>query len=341
MAACLIALGSNLGDSAAILERAISELRATPAVFVRKRSRWFRTSPIGGPAGQEDFVNAAVRIETSLDAQQVHAVLREVETRLGRQRRRRWGARRVDLDLLLYADLVWQTSRLTIPHPRMAFRRFVLEPAAEVAADMRHPLIGWTVGELLAHLNSAVPYVALTGDAGSGKTALARQIAAAASLRLIEDPATARCDRSDRSEQHEPPEIQLLRRRAQRLNRDAWPRDSGAISDFWIGQSLVETRLRGAEVAAADRLWQCEASQSMPPKLLAWLAPPRIEAARASGRRRDAKEAAKATEAGVSERAAMWAEVVARYYRGPLLRLDSARPDWALLELTAAIEAMK
>src|SRR5581483_11224663 len=80
-----------------------------------------------------------------------------------------------------------ETPTLVVPHPRMAFRRFVLEPAAEIAGAWRHPTIGWTVDELLAHMNSAIPYLAITGPPGVGKTSLAASIARSTGARFIAD----------------------------------------------------------------------------------------------------------------------------------------------------------
>ena len=98
-----------------------------------------RDRPIGGPAGQEPFLNAAALLETSLPPAELLARLQRIELHLGRTRETRWAARTLDLDLLLYDNLVLNTPYLTLPHPRMAFRRFVLEPAAEVAPEMAHP----------------------------------------------------------------------------------------------------------------------------------------------------------------------------------------------------------
>jgi hypothetical protein len=106
--------------------------------------------------------------------------LHAVEQTLGRRRGQRWEARVLDLDLLLYDDRVIRTSDLTVPHPGLAYRRFVLEPAAEVAPDLRHPTIGWTVGRLLAHLNAAPNYVALRGSSRGERVSFAVELARAA-----------------------------------------------------------------------------------------------------------------------------------------------------------------
>ena len=192
MATTLIALGANLGDRQGNLQRAIALLDRPPVQRVVAHSRWFSTAAIGGPAGQAEFVNAAARVETSLSPLELLAVLREIEAELGRQRRERWAARCVDLDLLLFDDLILKTPELELPHPRMAFRRFVLEPAADVAADLLHPVIGWTMGQLLTHLNGAPNYLAITGLPGVGKTELAQAAAAATSSVFVADPAAER-----------------------------------------------------------------------------------------------------------------------------------------------------
>ncbi len=162
MARCLLALGSNLGDRRAILAQACAEIVKLPGCQLLARSRWHGTVPIGGKAGQGEFLNGAILLETTLEPQQLATALQQVETGLGRQRAERWDARTIDIDLLLYGQTVIDTAALTVPHPRMSFRKFVLEPAAEIAGHMLHPTSGWTIARLLAHLHHSSRYVVVT-----------------------------------------------------------------------------------------------------------------------------------------------------------------------------------
>jgi 2-amino-4-hydroxy-6-hydroxymethyldihydropteridine diphosphokinase len=191
MAHCLIALGSNLGDRAMQLQQATAELARLPATRLIARSRWRETAPIGGPRKQGPFLNAAVLISTSMVPAALHMELRRIELTLGRVRGERWGARSLDIDLLLYDVAVVQSAELTVPHPRMAYRRFVLEPAVEVAAWMVHPESGWTVGRLLDHLNHGSEVVAVAAaDVGTAK-AFASEIADRLSLPTPADNVSA------------------------------------------------------------------------------------------------------------------------------------------------------
>jgi pantoate--beta-alanine ligase len=160
MATCLIGLGSNLGDRATQLLSALSELRSLPQTRSFAASSLIETAPVGGPLGQGRFLNAAALLETALPPEELWTHLCRIEQRLGRERREpgeRWGPRTIDLDLLLYDQQIINTPSLSVPHPRMAERRFVLEPAAEIAPELMVPSSGRTIRDLLEKLGPPQP----------------------------------------------------------------------------------------------------------------------------------------------------------------------------------------
>ncbi|WP_406700222.1 2-amino-4-hydroxy-6-hydroxymethyldihydropteridine diphosphokinase [Singulisphaera sp. Ch08] len=178
MTQALIGLGSNLGDRRSNLESAINALAATPGVGVHAVSTFHETKPVGGPEGQGAFLNAAAALETELGAEPLLDLLNAVEARAKRVRAVRWGARTLDLDLLLYGSQIIQTSRLMVPHPRMALRRFVLAPLNEVATSAIDPMTVRSIGHLLANLDRRPSYLALHGIASPLKEAVFHQVAA-------------------------------------------------------------------------------------------------------------------------------------------------------------------
>jgi 2-amino-4-hydroxy-6-hydroxymethyldihydropteridine diphosphokinase len=147
-----IGLGSNLGDRRATLEGAIAALARTSGVHVQKVSSFHETEPVGGPPGQGKYLNAAAVIETDLDAHGLLRVLEAIEAQFGRIRSVHWGERTLDLDLLLFGEEIISTLELTVPHPRLRVRRFVLEPLAEVAPEAVDPVTKRTIADLLAAL---------------------------------------------------------------------------------------------------------------------------------------------------------------------------------------------
>lgn len=153
-----IAMGSNLGDRAGHLRRAMALLGETPGIRIVAVSSFHETAPVGD-ADQPVFLNAAAHLATTLPPRPLLEVLLGVERQLGRVRRpaERWGPRTIDLDLLLMDDLVVEEPGLTLPHPRLHERAFVLEPLAEIAAQAIHPVRRRSIKQLRDALRSALP----------------------------------------------------------------------------------------------------------------------------------------------------------------------------------------
>jgi 2-amino-4-hydroxy-6-hydroxymethyldihydropteridine diphosphokinase len=146
-----IGFGSNLGDRCKICLEAIDLLRAHPQITVERVSSFYKTEPVG-MADQDWFLNGVVRCNTTMTAESLLAVTAEIEQALGRVRHKRWGPRTLDLDLLLFDDIRHVSALLSIPHPRLHERRFVLVPLAELAPAWVHPVLAKTIQQLLTEL---------------------------------------------------------------------------------------------------------------------------------------------------------------------------------------------
>jgi len=144
---CTIALGSNLGDSLTILKEALKILGDTPGVVVQKCSSWYQTAPVGPP--QPDYLNACALMKVQLTPLELLERLLGIEAKFGRVRQERNGPRTLDLDLLLFDDLILDIPNLQIPHPRMRERAFVLVPLAEIAPNWIEPVSGKAIAQLV------------------------------------------------------------------------------------------------------------------------------------------------------------------------------------------------
>ncbi|HEX2668795.1 MAG TPA: 2-amino-4-hydroxy-6-hydroxymethyldihydropteridine diphosphokinase [Gammaproteobacteria bacterium] len=149
-----VGLGANLQAPASQVRRALDELAAVPKTRITARSPLYKSPPLG-PQDQPDYVNAVAAVETTLAPLELLAALRAIETAHGRRRDgTRWGPRSLDLDLLIYGDVTMQTPELTLPHPGVPERAFVLYPLHDIAPALVIPGLG-AVSELRARLGDA------------------------------------------------------------------------------------------------------------------------------------------------------------------------------------------
>ena len=149
---CIVALGSNLGDKAANIDRAIALLTETGDVRLLSRSRYYATEP-WGKTDQDWFVNAAIGVATELGPRELLVRCKEIERRMGRVETERWGPRVIDLDLLAYRDVTLSDPDLILPHPHIGARAFVLAPLMDIAPDL--VVGGRSVRELYAAIDAA------------------------------------------------------------------------------------------------------------------------------------------------------------------------------------------
>ncbi|MBD2593707.1 2-amino-4-hydroxy-6-hydroxymethyldihydropteridine diphosphokinase [Nostoc spongiaeforme FACHB-130] len=142
-----VALGSNLGDSQQILAAAIAQLSTVPKMQLIATSSWYRTKAVGPP--QPDYINGCIIMQVDMTPQVLLETLLATEQQFGRVRQERWGPRSLDLDLLLYDQVILDIPNLQIPHPRMRERAFVLVPLAEIAPDWIEPVSGYKIKQLV------------------------------------------------------------------------------------------------------------------------------------------------------------------------------------------------
>ena len=147
-----IGLGANIGAREGNIRHAITLFREYGAGRIKRVSTLFETEPVGGPPGQRMFLNGAALIDSDAEPMEILSSLKDIEERVGRIARERWGPREIDLDILFYGDRIISMPGLEIPHPRICERGFVLRPLCEIAPKSVHPVTGKTIKEHLDEL---------------------------------------------------------------------------------------------------------------------------------------------------------------------------------------------
>lgn len=152
-----IAVGSNLGDRTAQIDRAIKLIDEVPEIGVVRCSRLIETAPVGMPADAGPFLNGAVELRTTMGADDLLAELQAIEKSMGRRREAQWISRTIDLDILLFGSQIISGEHLIVPHPMMHERLFVLEPMVEIAPDVVHPALQMSMRGLLDEIRNRRP----------------------------------------------------------------------------------------------------------------------------------------------------------------------------------------
>jgi len=147
MESAYIGIGSNIGRKIEHCKRAISLMGELEGSSVRVQSPLYRTEPVG-VEGQDYYVNGVICLDTDLSAEDLLKHLLDIEANMGRVRLKKWDARVIDLDILLFGSQIIQKSHLMVPHPLMHLRRFVLSPLLQVAPELMHPVLGKSIREL-------------------------------------------------------------------------------------------------------------------------------------------------------------------------------------------------
>jgi 2-amino-4-hydroxy-6-hydroxymethyldihydropteridine diphosphokinase len=335
---CLISLGANLGHPRESLKAAWRMLQESFGSDPITASHIYRTPPVGGPSGQGEFLNAMVSLQTDADPFAVWRVLRTIEERLGRRRQHRWEARAIDLDLILHGDQRIWTPHFKIPHPRMAMRRFVLAPAAEIAPNLTDPVTGWTITRLLQQVETSPREIQVIASGfGSPDMGSKQPFASWRPLPCASWQSVLR--------RSQPVVERLLHAAASQLHRQAWEDAAGqrrleliCLPQNWTPDTCLKAIASAPAKMSDPCYWHTEQSietDSVPPLLIAAVGSPDPESIAwedfslpwARWMR-----LSPASSGGTADRNAM---------EGPRYLMSLSDPDWARHELLAAWDAME
>jgi 2-amino-4-hydroxy-6-hydroxymethyldihydropteridine diphosphokinase len=245
-----IELGSNVGNRGSFISKALKMLAETDNVEVVRRSNLVETAPLGAE-NQPDYLNAVAEINTTLGAEDLHKKLHSIESSLGRVRREKWSPRTIDLDLLLFGRHIINLPDLTVPHPQMHLRSFVLSALCRLNAGLLHPVLKEPLNELAARLNGAdfvlnpdLPQlVSVAGIIGVGKTTLTKRISDSLGcepiLELYDKNPFMPDVYAGKKELALDSQLYFLNSRVEQLNPKALTQGQIAVSDYVFDKELI------------------------------------------------------------------------------------------------------
>ncbi|MHC4623848.1 MAG: 2-amino-4-hydroxy-6-hydroxymethyldihydropteridine diphosphokinase [Planctomycetota bacterium] len=263
-----IGLGSNLGDRQSSIRRALRILGETPGVQVGAVSDIRETAPLG-EVNQPKYLNGAARIRTTLSPEKLYSKLSDIEVLLGRVKREKWSPRTIDLDLLLFGDAIIDSPALTVPHPQMHLRSFVLAGLCQISGELLHPVLKVSMNELAARLNGSdfvlkpdsTQLVSVAGIIGVGKTTLTGKLADALGCESIfeaydKNPFLAEVYAGNKDLALDS-QLCFLTSRIEQLNPESVGRGQIFVADYVFDKELIYARrlLNSQQLALYEKLY--------------------------------------------------------------------------------------
>ena len=279
-----IGIGSNLGDRKRYIESSVKMLAGAPELEFLRMSHVIETVALPG-GYQAKYLNAVAEVETELDAQGLLKTLSEIEALLGRVRAEKWGPRTIDLDLLLFGSEIVNDGNLTVPHPQMHLRSFVLKGLCELDASMAHPVLGVTVGELAKRLNERdftlsperPQLISVAGLIGVGKTTLAEKLAEELGGGILREPYDTNPYLSKVYAGHTElaldSELYFLNWRVEQSDRDSLAAGRVVVSDYVFERGLIFARrlLNAEQLDSYEKEYELAAGRCKAPVLVIYL----------------------------------------------------------------------
>ncbi|MHC4085380.1 MAG: 2-amino-4-hydroxy-6-hydroxymethyldihydropteridine diphosphokinase [Planctomycetota bacterium] len=279
-----IGLGSNLGEREKSIENAVKMLGEAENIDIVRVSEIIETAPLG-QANQPKYLNAVAETTTTLSAEEFHKKLVAVEESLGREQKEKWTSRIIDLDLLLFGREIINNPSLTVPHPQMQLRSFVLKGLCELNPELVHPVINESVNELAARLNGAdyvlnpnIPQlVSIAGIIGVGKTTLAEKLAKQLGCKLLLEAYDTNPFMPDvyagKKQFALDSQLYFLTSRTEQLNPNILARGQIAVSDYIFDKELIYARrlLDSQQLSLYEKTYPPFAGQVALPVLVIYL----------------------------------------------------------------------
>ena len=279
-----IGLGSNLGNREDYINSALKMLAEVSDIEVARVSELIETTPLA-QANQPEYLNAVAELRTTLSPEDLHKALLDIETALGRTHQKKWAPRTIDLDILLFGSRVIDSPRLTVPHPQMHLRSFVLEGLCWLNGDLMHPVIKESVNELANRLGGCdfVPnldlpqLVSIAGVIGVGKTTLAKKLSARLNCQMLPEPYDTNPFMPDvyagKKELALDSQLYFLTSRVEQLNHNTLKKGQIYITDYIFDKELIYSRetLTPEQLTLYEKVYQLSNRKVTLPVLVIYL----------------------------------------------------------------------